>query len=254
MLFVWFTLAALILLLTPQKITGRLQFAFVRFFHWPLRISRTLSLSAQTQKNRRQIKETEDYNDLKIHIKNLEAQLEQARQNIKQLTKYRHRLPLEGAGIPLAGIISLSIDHANGKMIINRGTDDGINTGQFVIANNSIIGHVTEVASRIAKVTLTTDPAFEKPIIISDLNVKTTKLIGKGNNRAKIKQLGTEYKIKKGDFIVAQLPELDIPMVIGKIKEFQIDRQEPLFWDVTVEPACSIEHLQSVNVIIPNPE
>jgi rod shape-determining protein MreC len=253
MLFIWFTLVAIILLLSPQKFTSKFQFAFARVFHWPLRISRTLSLTAQTQKNLNSGIDQREYDQLLNHLQRLEELLEQEHQKVELLSKYRDRLPLAGAGIPFAGIISSSIDHSNGKLIINRGTDDGIATGQFVIADNSIIGLITEVAPRTAKVTLATDPAFQIPVEISGINIKRF-LVGKGNNLAKIQLLETKYKIKVGDFIQAELPGLDGPMVIGKIKHYQRDSQKPLLWDVTVEPACGIEDLLYVNVIIQNPE
>ena len=252
MLFVWFTLAALILLLSPQKLTNKFQFAFARIFHLPLRVGRTLSLSAQTQKNPNDSIDQREYNQLLNHLKRLEELLKLEHQKVEQLSMYRDRLPLAGAGLPFAGIISSNIDHSNGKLIINRGTDDGIITGQFVIADNSIIGIISEVAPRTAKVTLVTDPAFQIPIKISGFNVNRF-LVGKGNNLAKIQLLETKYKIKTGDVVQAQLPGLDGPMVIGKIKSFKMDSQKPLLWDVTVEPACGIEDLLYVNVIIQNP-
>jgi rod shape-determining protein MreC len=252
MLFVWLTLAAFILLLSPQKLTSKFQFAFARIFHWPLRISRTLSLSAQTQKSLNANIEQREYDQLLNHLERLEELLKQEHQKVELLSKYRDRLPLAGAGIPFAGIISLNIDHSNGKLIINRGTDDGIATGQFVIADNSIIGIISEVAPRTAKVILATDPAFQIPVTIADLNINKF-FVGKGNNLAKIQLLETKHKIKVGDFIQAQLPGLDGSMVIGKIKHFQRDSQKPLLWNVTIEPACGIEDLRYVNVIIQNP-
>jgi rod shape-determining protein MreC len=252
MLFVWFTLAALILLLSPQKLTSKFQFTFARIFHWPLRVSRTLSLSAHTQKIPNDSTDRREYDQLLNHLKRLEELLKLEHQKVEQLSMYRDRLPLAGAGLPFAGIISSNIDHSNGKLIINRGTDDGITTGQFVIADNSIIGVVSEVAPRTSKVILATDPVFQIPVKIPGLNVNRF-LIGKGNNLAKIQLLETKYKIKAGDFIQAQLPGLDGSMVIGKIKHFKRDSQKPLLWDVTVEPACGIEDLLYVNVIIHNP-
>jgi rod shape-determining protein MreC len=251
--FIWFTLAALILLFSPQKLTSKLQFAFARIFNWPLRISRSLSLSAQTKKNLNDAIHRREYDQLRNHLERLEELLKQEHKKVELLVKYRDRLPLAGAGIPFAGIISSIIDGSNGKLIINRGTEDGLVKGQFVIADNSIIGEISQVSARTAKVTLTTDPAFKIPVTIPDLNVNRF-LVGKGNNLAKIELLETTYKIKVGHFVQVQLPGLDGPMVIGKIKNFQRDSQKPLLWDVTIEPACRIENLLYVNVIIPNPK
>jgi hypothetical protein len=49
MLFTCFMLAALIFFFTPQKVTNKFQFAFARFFRWPLSIGRSISLSLPAQ-------------------------------------------------------------------------------------------------------------------------------------------------------------------------------------------------------------
>ena len=49
MLFAWFMLGGLILLFSPQAVTSKFQFAFARFFRWPLSIGRNMPLSAKTE-------------------------------------------------------------------------------------------------------------------------------------------------------------------------------------------------------------
>jgi len=253
MLFILFTLAALILLLCPQELTGKLQFAFARLFHWPLRVSRAVSLSAQIQRNSPSGIKKREYDQLVNHLKRLEELLKQEHKKVEKLAEYRDRLPLAGAGLPFAGITACSINSSNGKLIIDRGIEDGLKNGQFVLADNSIIGVVSQVSAQNAQVILTTDPMFKAPVIVSDKKIKKI-LVGIGNNFSKIELLEAKYKINSGDFIYVRLPGLDGPMVIGKVKHVQRDSQKPLLLDVTVEPACNIENLQYVNVIIQNPE
>ena len=252
-LFILFTLAALILLLCPEKLTGKLQFAFARLFHWPLRVSRALFLSAQIQQHSYEGIDKREYDQLVNHLERLEELLKQEHEKVERLANYRDRLPLAGAGLPFAGITASSINSSNGKLIINRGFDDGLKKGQFVLADNSIIGIISQVSAQNAQVMLTSDPAFKTPVIISDLNVKKF-MVGIGNNLSSIELLETKHNIEIGDFVFVQLPGLDGPVVIGKIKHFHRDSQKPLLWDVTVEPACSIKGLQYVNIIIQNPE
>jgi rod shape-determining protein MreC len=227
--------------------------AFNRIFHWPLRFSRTLSLSAQTQNDLKIVVDRRQYDQLINHLERLEELLDLEHQKVENLANYRDRLPLAGAGLPFAGIISATTDAYNGQLIIDRGTDDGLKDQQFVIADNSIIGIISQASARTAKVTLISDPEFKCPVTIAELNVNRF-MKGKGNNLAKIELLETKHKINVGDFIQTRLPGLDGFMVIGKIKNFKMDSQKPLLWDVTVEPACSIEDLHYVNVIISNPE
>jgi len=43
-------------------------------------------------------------------------------------------------------------------------------------------------------------------------------------------------------------------MIIGKVAQCKRDDQNPSLWDITVKPACDIERLTSVAVIIINPQ
>jgi hypothetical protein len=41
-------------------------------------------------------------------------------------------------------------------------------------------------------------------------------------------------------------------MIIGKVAECKRDDENPSLWDITVEPACDIERLNDVAVIVMN--
>ncbi|MFC1737521.1 rod shape-determining protein MreC [Planctomycetota bacterium] len=253
MLLTWFILAGLILFFSPQRLTNKFQFAFARIFHWPLRISRSISLSAHTkQPFTNKIKELQYQN----YIANLEAELLQERQKVEKLSGLRNRRALEGANLVVADVITATINDSRGELNINKGSDDGLETGQFVLGVNNIIGTISWVDPRIARVKLVTDPASRMEVKIAGLDIERFFLEGTGNNSAGIDLLQTTYKIKVDDYINAckKPGYLDQPMRIGKITMYKRDDEKPLFWDVTVEPACNIEELNSVTVIIMNPQ
>lgn len=255
MLFIWLFLASLILFLAPQKITSKFQFAFTRIFQIPLKISRIISLSAQTHPLSSEVVSRRKFTQLQNHLANLQAQLNDARQKINTLAGMKNRFGLEGAKIVPAGVITASIDALNCEIIINRGQMDGLEPGMFVIADNSIIGRISNVSAKTAKVKLVTDPASKLPVTINQL--ETEKILkGAGNNIAKINLLQTSYEIKNGDYIYAGKKPgfLEKPIVVGKIKKYQRDEDNSLLWDITVEPACNITAINYVSVIVMNPE
>jgi hypothetical protein len=47
---------------------------------------------------------------------------------------------------------------------------------------------------------------------------------------------------------------LDASLIIGTVAKCRRDAENPSIWDITVKPACDIEKLQSVTVIIMNPQ
>ncbi len=63
-------------------------------------------------------------------------------------------------------------------------------------------------------------------------------------------------KVKTEDMVFAQERPgvLDTPMIVGTVLQCKIDQKNPLLWDITVQPACDIEKLKKVDVIIMNPQ
>jgi len=152
MLFSWFMLAGFILLLVPAHITNRFQFAFARIFRWPLSIGRTFSLSAA----RPGLTDTSDYSAYNNYIANLEKWLESERRKVEQLSGLRQRFPLKDAKFVFADLTT-GPDGSQSGFFINRGKNDGLEKGQFVLGANSIIGTIYDVSSHSARVKLITD-------------------------------------------------------------------------------------------------
>jgi rod shape-determining protein MreC len=253
MLFTWFMLAGLIFLLAPQSLTNKFQLAFTRIFRWPLSVGRNISLAARIQQpsNAPAINKEAQYQN---YIANLEAQLNQERQKVEGLSGLRNRHPLEGAKLMAADVITASIDRLRSELTINRGAEDGLVKGQFILTDNSVIGTISETSSRTARVKLFTDPTSKIAVRIGKLNVERV-MQGAGNTIAKIQLLQMEHKVKVGEIIYAGKKPgfLDAPMVIGKVAECKRDDENPSLWDVTVKPACDIQRMTVVTVIIMNP-
>ncbi len=255
MLFTWFTLAGFILLLSPQNFTNKLQFAFARIFRWPLSIGRNIPLAVRTNLT---YKSTDSRKEVQYqnYIANLEAQLRQKDRKLEELSGLRTRLhALEGAKLVPADIITASVDSPHCELIINRGQDDHIQEGQFVLGDNGVIGTVSELGARTAKVRLITDSSSVLQVSISDLGVNAL-LRGAGNNRAKIPLVPVSHKIRSGDVVMATKSPglLDSPIIVGVITECIRDHSNPALWDITVGPACDIETLSTVAVIVMNVE
>lgn len=255
MLFTWFMLTGLILLFAPQNLTNDLQFAFARIFRWPLTIGKNISLYARTK----QPAPDENFDEksrLENHIDNLWEQLRRQQEKIIELTGLRNRFPeLEYAGFIMADVIQPFIDEKRSELTINRGQNDGLKKGLFVLGDNSIIGKISNVSPTNAKVTLFTDPASRIAVRIGNLNVDRL-MQGRGKDEATIRLLPTKYKISVGDKVLARKDPgfLDVSMIIGVVASCKRDDRNPSMWDITVKPVCDIERLNSITVIIMNPQ
>ena len=253
MLFTWFILTGSIFLFTPQKLTNKFQFAFARIFSWPLSISRNIYLSSHTQQALTNLVSLRKYNKLQNYLANVTQELLQERQKFEKLSGLHNRFVWEGADFVLADIITAFIDASHSELIINRGQVDGLTEGQFVLGDNSIIGTISDVSSRIARVKLITDPTSNIAVKIAESNL-VRLMQGSGNNSAKLRLL--KHKVKTGDKVYADKKPgfLDAPMIVGTVSDCKRNDEIPLLWDITVEPACDIETLNSVAAIIMNPQ
>jgi len=257
MLFAWFMLAGLILLFSPQAVTSRFQFAFARFFRWPLSIGRNVPLSARTELPlSRQVgdfsrRETQYQN----YIANLEEELRRKNVLIQQLTGLRTRLRgLEGAKLVPADIITASAEGQRNELIINRGSDDGLSKGLFVIGDNSVIGIVTDLAARTARVRLFSDVSSVVGVNMPGLEINML-MQGSGDGSAKIKLVPVKHKIKVGDTVLVHGKPgyLDVSMIGGTVQQCTRDDKNASLWDITVKPVCDIANLNTVTVIVMNP-
>jgi rod shape-determining protein MreC len=254
MLFTWLMLAGFILFFAPQKLTNKLQFAFVRVFHLPLNLSRSVSFSARGEPLVAEVVSRGLYNRLQNHLANVTEQLYQEHQVVEVLSGLRNRFALEGAKLVCADVITTSIGTEHSELIINRGQNDGLAKGQFVLSDNSIVGAISDISSRTAQVRLFTDPDSKIAVKIGAVNIE--RLIhGIGDDSAKVKLLSRKYKIRVGDKVVALKKPgfLDAPIIIGVVAKCRTDDVNPTLWDVTVKPVCDIEQLKTVSVIIMNP-
>lgn len=247
MLFTLLLLTGLIFLLAPQDFTNKFQFAFAHVFRWPLSIGRNISLAARTYQPVKQMLRQREM-QYQNHIDNLEELLRQERRKVQMLSGLHERLPLEGASLVLAAV-SMEPEGMRSELIINRGGDDGLTTGQFVLGDNSIIGTVSDVSSRTARVRLFTDLASKIPVKVGVSNVERI-MQGSGNNSAIIRMIKQKVKTAEKVFARRKPGFLDAPMVIGKVARCERHKESPLLWDITVEPVCNIEALKDVAVIV----
>ena len=246
-------LAGLISLFTPQKLTNKFQFAFARIFCWPLGIGRAVSLSARTQESLTDGVSHREYNKLQNYLANVTEELLQERQKLEKLSRLHNRFVWEGVDFVLADVITAFMDGLHSELIINRGQIDGLAKGQFVLGDNAIVGTISDVSSRIARVKLITDSTSNIAVKIAELNAGRV-MQGNDNNSASVRLI--KHKVRTGENVYADRKPgfLDAPVIAGKVAECKRSDESPLLWDITVQPACNIETLSSVAVIIMNPQ
>lgn len=252
-MFTWLVLGGCILLVAPQSLTGKLQLGFVRVFRWPLSIGGGLALSTNTQQTFDDMVPRKEYVRLENHCNNLQEALRQQRERFRQCGLYSDFL-WEGANFVDADIITPNRDRALSGLTVKYPHSARLARGQYVLGDNSIIGTVSDFSHGTAHIMLFTDPKSEIPVKIGD-NVERI-MRGNGNYSAKVPLLAKTKNIKVGDKIYANNKRtvfLEAPVIIGTVAEVKPNRRKPMELDITVEPACNVEELATVAIIIMDP-
>jgi cell shape-determining protein MreC len=253
MLFTWLMLAGSILIIAPTEWTSSFQLAFLRIFNWPLSIGENISLSARARGRVDDANAVpgEKYRALLNYCTSLEAQLRDERERLDKLTGLRERFPFGNAKLVEALVYPGSIDRAHGEISVDKGKESQLAKGQFVLADNSIIGTVSGVSAGGARVNLFTSPASNIPVEIAG----TKRFMrGEGNNVAKIPMMKDKPKIG-AEVMAAKSPGLlNAPIIVGRVARCERNAESAVLWDVIVEPVCDMERLNDVVVIVMNPE
>ncbi|MBL7153069.1 MAG: hypothetical protein ISS79_05085 [Phycisphaerae bacterium] len=255
LLFSFLLLAGLMLLFVPQSFSDKCRLAFASAFQRPLAVGRDLSVLLYGHERSASVVSDSKYRRLRNFQANTALWLREERQKVEELSKLPGRTVWGGTSFVVADIITSTMNKTCGELLINRGKEDSLAEGQFVLGESSIIGTVHSVGSHVAKVKLITDPESKMPVSIANLDVKRV-MKGSGGHSAKVCLLPTRYKIETGDIVWARKKPgfLNGSLIVGTVARCKSSDETPSIWEIIVKPSCSIERLNSVTVIVPGPE
>jgi len=242
-------LGGVILLVTPQTVTDKFQLAFARIFRTPLGVSRSITLSARTSQPVKDVVSRGEYNKLLNQLANVTQQLDQAQQKVEALSGLHRKFAAADAKFVLAEVIKSS----STDIVINCGQNYSLSKGQFVMAEDSIIGSISDVWAQTAQVRLITSPKSKIAVKIGRLNVEAV-MRGDGKGSARIRLIPVKHKVRIGDevFALKAAGMLNWPMIVGRVSNCRTDDGNPLLWDITVKPVCDVDSLNDVAVIVLN--
>jgi len=259
MLFTWFLLGGLICLFAPPSLTGKLKLAYSYAFSWPLEAGHTLSLASgampplgAVDKTSRQETAAEQQK-LENHIANLRVQVQEAQDQIAVLQRMRAVPQWDRMAFVLADITHTG--QTQDVLFINRGREDRVAVGQYVLGDMSVIGTISDVWAQRAVVRLITDRNSKVPATIGESEVARL-MEGRPGNVGKIRLVPAEYTVRVGDKVYARkVPGLlDVPIIAAKVTQCGRDPANPSMLDITLQPVCDIASLSRVAVIVPAPQ
>lgn len=177
--------------------------------------------------------------------------LEDENTRLRALLEMRERLNVNAQ---VAEILYAARDPFSRRVVIDKGSQHGIEEGQAVTDDRGVIGQVVRVYPLSAEVALLTDSAQAIPVKVERNGLRAV-LVGAGAGRMALRFLAVNAEIEEGDRLVTSgLDGIFIPgLPVAKIT--RLDRDSAYaFAQVTCEPLTGVERHGLVLVLGSRPE
>ncbi len=222
----------------------------------------------------------EENERLQLQVVQQQLALQQVRARLDEATRIASRLPEIHTGMIIAPVVAFDASPRRATLLVTLSEQEfevlRRGSGQWVVAGEEaalddegrrtinrgwLIGRVTEVQPRLARVQLATDPRF-RPVevrparVLADGTVQLAEegfpLEGQGGGRMVIAQATEDFYASGYRLVVVPASrELPVPMLLGRISGSRPRRDSPQHYDLTVVPFSPLERLTHVYIIVP---
>lgn len=267
MLIVILIIVGALFLVLPDAMTGKFHDVFIYVLGPVLKVGPDSNITdlpglvvSERKVSLSKYKELEGERDkLVSRLKTLQRKYLYLHEEYELATGTRQRLPDVGPGHIWAEVIRADV--INSEIDINRGMNDGLKKGQYVISQDVLIGTVDFVGDYYAKVKLLTAKDHELIVEIEAIDSKKADIYrraimkGDGKGGCLIDGIQTNYQITDKNFVYAYARPgyLNSPLIIGKVSHIKYDDSDPLFWKINVQPSFDITKLEKVFAVTMEP-
>jgi len=173
---------------------------------------------------------------------------EEARQNerLRTLLEFKQSLPHKTTG---AAITGYHMDRWSRTVVIDKGSDDGIERDLAVLAPGGIVGRIIEVNKASSRVLLTADLRSNIDVIIERSRVKGV-VEGNGTDGLVMKYVRQVDEVKAGDQVITSGLTGIFPKGVAVGEVTRVERSaDNFFKHVEVRPAVDLTTLEEVLVV-----
>ena len=175
-----------------------------------------------------------------------QKELEQENQHLRALLDMRARQPAEGR---VADIVYAARDPFSRRVIIDKGSQAGIEDGQAVIDELGVLGQVTRTYPLTSEVTLLTDKDQAIPVQVQRNGLRAV-LAGAGAGAMELRFLAPNADVQVGDVLVTSgLDGIYLPgLPVAKVTKTDRDNSFS-FAQIACEPLAGVERYGQVLVL-----
>ena len=177
-----------------------------------------------------------------------QQQLEQENQRLRSLLDMKQRQPAKGV---VAEIAYSAKDPFSRKVIIDKGSQQGIAAGQAVVDEGGVIGQVTRVFPLQSEVTLISDKDQAVPVQVVRNGLRAV-MFGSGGGMLELRFLAATADVQNGDVLVTSgLDGVFLPgLPVAKVARVERDNVYA-FARILCEPSGGVEQHGLVLVMGP---
>jgi rod shape-determining protein MreC len=170
-----------------------------------------------------------------------------------QIVKEQQESGMEAAKLQLAHIIGRAPYGAKGEVVIDRGTDDGVELNDTVIYKNFLLGEIARVQKGSAVVRLTTDSSFRTTAIDQDSPTRSRGLVrGEFGTNLVLEKVLPNEQINPNDTIVTSGEDGKFRkgLVLGKVTRV-LGKESEVFKTAQLELPLKVDRLEEIFVLKP---
>lgn len=175
-------------------------------------------------------------------------QLAAENRELRKLLGARERLPLTTV---MGQVLYEARDPFNRKLILDKGSQDGVLSGQPVVDADGVVGQITRVFPLSSEVTVITDRNLTIPVQLTRSGVRAIAYGGGAGGRIELRYLAANADVKIGDLVSTSGLDGLYPagLPVGKIVEIDTKRSGN-FLPALIEPIAGGNRSTLMSVVM----
>lgn len=191
--------------------------------------------------------------ELLVHKRKLQKMASLVAENVR-LRQLLNSAELIADRVIIAELIGIAPDPTIHKVIINKGSKDGVYAGQAMVDANGLMGQVVEVGRGSSQVLLITDTTHALPV---QINRNGVRLVAEGIGslyELAIRHVSNTVDIKVGDLLVSSGLGQRFPVgyPVAEVVEVRADPGRP-FSHVVARPTAEMNRSRHVLLVFDQP-
>jgi len=177
----------------------------------------------------------------------------------EHLRKLLESKPRNKSKFILAEIVSVPRDPFNRKIMLDKGIQSGIQSGQVVVDDLGVVGQITRIYPWLSEVTLITDKDHSVPVQVVRNGIRSVAS-GTGKNRTlELRYMANNIDIQNGDLLVTSGIDGVYPsgLPVALVSKIKRNNAAHAFAYITCTPVAGVDRNKQVLILslqLPSPE